>query len=61
MVLDKQISEYIRYLDAYKQTLTKQQYKTLKGKLKQGDILAARKGLVTLLGRQGINASLGRW
>ncbi len=55
------ISEYIKYLNNYHGYLTKQQYKTLKEKLKQGDILAVRKGLVTILKRQSINVSLGKW
>lgn len=56
-----QITEYIKYLNNYREHITKQQYDTLRGKLKQGDMLAARKGLTTILRRQGLNISLGRW
>jgi hypothetical protein len=43
------INEYIKYLDGYRKQITKQQYDTFKGKLKQGDILAVRKGLTAML------------
>jgi hypothetical protein len=49
-----QIKEHIQYFNSYRNYLTKQQYKTLKGKLKQDDILAVRKGLNKILSRQGL-------
>jgi len=48
------IKEHIQYLNNYRNCLTKQQYNTLRGKLKQGDILAVKKGLATILSRQRI-------
>ena len=39
-------------LRANKHKLTKQQYKTIKGQIKAGDIEGARKGLTRLLARQ---------
>jgi hypothetical protein len=55
------ITKHIHYLNNHRNNLTKQQYDTLRGKLKQGDILAVKKGLTTILSRQGVNVSLGRW
>ena len=49
----RKISEYIEYLNNYRNYITKQQYDTLRGKLKQGDMLAVRKGLVTILKKAG--------
>ena len=43
------INEYIKYLDGYRKQITKQQYDTFRGKLKQGDIMAVRKGLESVL------------
>lgn len=54
-------TEFIKYLKIYREYLTKQQIDTLRGKAKQGDYVAVRKGLITILKRQGINISLGRW
>ena len=56
----KETSTFMKYLKTYNAYLTKQQYKTLRGKAIQGDILSARKGLVTLLRRQNINVSLDK-
>jgi len=53
--------EFIKYLKAYRNYLTKQQIDTLRGQALKGNTVAVRKGLITILRRQGINASLGQW
>lgn len=57
----KEITDFIKYLKIYRDYLTNQQYKTLKGKAMSNDMISARKGLTTILKRQGLNVSLGRW
>ena len=51
----------MKYLKAYNNQLTKQQYKTLRGQALGGNVKAARKGLVTILERKGLKANIGRW
>ena len=51
----------MKYLKLYNSKLTKQQYKTLKGQALSGQKKACRKGLVTILNRNNIKVSLGRW
>jgi len=53
--------EFMKYLKLYNSKLTKQQYKTLKGQALSGQKKACRKGLVTILNRNNIKVSLGRW
>ena len=48
----------IKELKIYKNHLTNQQFKTLKGKVIQGDVLSSRKGLITILKRKNIKISL---
>jgi hypothetical protein len=55
------VDEFIRYLGAFRGWITTQEIRTLRGKAKIGDTLAVRKGLVTILRKQGLNVSLGRW
>lgn len=54
------MNKFLRYLKAYRGFLTKQQINTLKGKALEGDYIAVRKGLVTILRRQGVKVTLGR-
>lgn len=42
----------IKELNNYKDKLTKQQYKTLKGQILSGDYIGAKKGLKKLLERK---------
>ena len=55
------MNDFIKYLNSYKNYLTKQQFKTLRGKALEGDILAVRKGLAKILNRQGATLRVGRW
>ena len=55
-----QIQWFLRYLRTYRNYLTKQQMNTLRGQALKGDFQAVRKGLVTILRRQGLNVNLGR-
>lgn len=55
------MNDFVKYLRIYREYLTKQQIQTLRGKALHGDVVAARKGLTTILSRQGINVSLGSW
>ena len=57
----KQTEWYLKYLKIYRNYLTKQQISTLKGQALSGNITAVRKGLITILKRQGINVNLGQW
>ena len=57
----KQTEWYLKYLKIYRNYLTKQQISTLKGQALGGNIIAVRKGLATILNRQGIKVSLGQW
>ena len=43
------MKEQYKLLKEYKGILTKQQYKTLKGQIKKGDIQGFRKGLFNLM------------
>ena len=54
-------SDFMKYLKSYKNQLTNQQYKTLKGQMLSGDMVACRKGLTTILNNKGLKFSLGRW
>lgn len=44
----KTFKQYFNLLNEYKQLLTKQQYKTLKGQILKGDIQGFRKGLFNI-------------
>lgn len=47
------IEEY-KILKHYKNELTKQQYRTLKGQINKGDYIGFRKGLETILKRKDV-------
>lgn len=55
------MNEFVKYLKVYHRYLTKHQIDTLKGQALSGNLLAARKGLVRILNRNGCNVELGRW
>lgn len=48
--MEKQL--FMRQLRQYKDILTKQRYKTLKGQAVAGDIVGANKGLIKILQRR---------
>ena len=51
-------SEFIKQLKNYIKYLTKSEFSTLKGQAISGNICGSRKGLLKLLRRQGIEASI---
>ena len=61
MYYSKQQTELVKQLKVHQNYMSKQQYKTLKGKLMQGDIVSVRKGLTTIMSRYHMNVSMGRW
>ena len=48
----KESRTYLTKLNSYKDKLTKQQYKTLKGQILSSDYIGAKKGLKKLLERR---------
>jgi len=59
-VYNNEIREFGKFLQAHRQYLTRQQFKTLMGQ-SFTDHKAARKGLVKILNNQGYGVQLGRW
>ena len=58
--MDKGCLEIIKHLKAFRPYMTKQEISTIRGQAKV-DSIAARKGLIKLLKRKGLTATLGRW
>lgn len=47
----EKMNTFVKGLDYYRQYLTKQQIKTLKGQALSGNILGAQKGLIKILNK----------
>lgn len=56
--MNKTVNEFIKYLGPYREYLTTQQIRTLKGQILAGQFNSARKGLVKILRKQGRNVYL---
>ena len=50
--MNKELEREWYLLKSYKYKLSKQQYRTLKGQLKAGDVQGFRKGIFTLMKRK---------